>query len=304
MYRAIALLLVITFAAACGSGAEVATSQRPVYVATVAPVGAILEELVAGRGEVLVLLAPGASPHTYEPRPSDAVSTARARALFYVSGQLDGWAARLDARHRVELAEYLPAGALRSFPALCTADGHGHGHHHTHDDGALDFHFWSDPVLVRDLVPELARVLSELDPEGEAIYTANSNQFISALNDLDIEVREILSPVIGQAVIQFHPSMNYLLDRYGLEIAGSVEPSPGKEATPRYLQQVVSSLRTHQIRALFTEPQLSPRPAEAVAEASGLPLFQLDPLGGIDGRRSYGDLIRYNARTLRTALGQ
>ena len=282
------------------------SDARPLYVATINPLGAILEELVAGRGDVLVLLAPGASPHTYEPKPSDAVSTARARALFLVGIELDGWAARLDARDRVELALRMPPETLRSFPALCTSHGDHDHSHHEHDDISfgLDLHFWSDPILVRGLVPLSVTELVRLDPEGAAVYTANGEKFMQSLTELDAEVAALLAPVKGQSVIQFHPSLNYLLARYGLENAGAVEPAPGREASPRYLQQVVATLRSHRIRALFTEPQLSPRPAEAVAEASGLPLFQLDPLGGVPGRRTYAELIRYNAQTLREALGE
>ena len=42
--------------------------------------------------------------------------------------------------------------------------------------------------------------------------------------------------------------------------------------------------------------------AEVVAEAAGLPLFELDPNGGTQGRMTYSELVLFNARTLAGAL--
>jgi ABC-type Zn uptake system ZnuABC Zn-binding protein ZnuA len=56
------------------------------------------------------------------------------------------------------------------------------------------------------------------------------------------------------------------------------------------------------IKAVFTEPQLARRPAEVVAEAGGVPVFEIDPLGGVPGKMRYEELIRSNAKVLNEAL--
>ncbi|MBI3735894.1 hypothetical protein HY256_05215, partial [Candidatus Sumerlaeota bacterium] len=43
-------------------------------------------------------------------------------------------------------------------------------------------------------------------------------------------------------------------------------------------------------------------PAEALAEAAGAKIAELDPNGGMEGRRAYSDLILYNANSLAEAL--
>jgi ABC-type Zn uptake system ZnuABC Zn-binding protein ZnuA len=60
-------------------------------VATIQPLGLLLRELGGDRVAVAVLVPPGASPHTFEPQPSDVVALARARQLIEVGGGLDGW---------------------------------------------------------------------------------------------------------------------------------------------------------------------------------------------------------------------
>jgi ABC-type Zn2+ transport system substrate-binding protein/surface adhesin len=60
--------------------------------------------------------------------------------------------------------------------------------------------------------------------------------------------------------------------------------------------------RTARATALFSEPQLNRRAAEVIAQEAGLPLFELDALGGTPGRDSYEALLRYDTDVLEKAL--
>lgn len=283
------------------------TTMRPTYVVTINPLAAIVSAVAGQRANVIRLLPPNASPHTYEPKPADAVAVSRALALIYASPHLDGWAAKLPAGQKIELVALLPASARQPMPAHHDEPAAEHDHDHDHDadaagQGVTDPHFWTDPATVRQLLPALVKRLGELDPAGQSAYAAGAKAFDAELAALDAELALTLAPVRGRAVMLFHPSFCYLLKRYGLVYAGAIEPAPGKEATPRYLQQVIGLLRERQVKAVFTEPQLPARPAEVVAEAAGLPLRELDPNGGRPGRDSYAEVLRYNARTLAEAL--
>ncbi len=283
--------------ALCAGGPAVAAdapaaTAAPRFVTTGPPVAAILAELVAGRAEVRSLVPAGASPHTYEPRPSDLAAAQQALGLFFVSPALDGWAARLPARARVELLGLVPRDLL--LPNLESIE-HAQG-------TAGDPHFWTDPLLVKAVLPALADALSRLDPGGAATYRANAAAFGARLDALDRATAQTLAPVKGRAVLLFHPSFQYLLRRYGLTIAGVLEPVPGKEPTPRLLQQFAGRAARDGVRAVFGEPQLPAGPVNALAEAAGIKAYQLDPLGGTAGRTSYAELIGYNARVLAEAL--
>ena len=55
--------------------------------------------------------------------------------------------------------------------------------------------------------------------------------------------------------------------------------------------------------ALFSERQLSPRPAEVVAAEAGLPVYVLDPEGGgSEAVETFQQLLRFNAAVLLDAL--
>jgi ABC-type Zn uptake system ZnuABC Zn-binding protein ZnuA len=66
--------------------------------------------------------------------------------------------------------------------------------------------------------------------------------------------------------------------------------------------RVVEAIRTSGAAALFTEPQLDPSPARVLARETGLPLFELDPVGGGPDAQSYEALLRKNAGVLDEAL--
>ena len=81
-----------------------------------------------------------------------------------------------------------------------------------------------------------------------------------------------------------------------------VEPFPGREPTPRYLEEVLGAIRGSSAVALFSEPQLDPRPARVIAQQASVPLFELDPIGGTGATTSYEALLRGNADVLERAL--
>jgi ABC-type Zn uptake system ZnuABC Zn-binding protein ZnuA len=257
------------------------------YVATINPLAAILRELVPDATRVQALLPPGASPHTFEPRPSDLRGAQAAGALFFVSSELDGWAARLPARRTIAALDLIPPEhRLASEPGSEDTDPH----------------FWTDPMAVKASLAGLADVLCALEQADCAAVRRNAERFSAALERLDREVQDMLEPVRGSRVVLFHPSFRYFLRRYGLVLAGVIESSPGKEPTPRSLTAMVKTVRDARVKVVFTEPQLPARPAEALAEAAGIRVATLDPLGGVPGRRTYAEIIRYNARVLREAL--
>ena len=275
---AIALGVVVAARAAAASSG---------YVATIHPLAAILRELVPNATRVSVLVPPGASPHTFEPRPSDLRAVQSARALFFVSSELDGWATRLPAVRKIAVLDRIPPEhRLPTAP-----DGKG-----------TDPHFWTDPVTVKASLPGLTGVLCTLEEADCAVVRSNAERFSAELERLDREVHELLEPVRGAPVVLFHPSFRYFLRRYGLDLAGVIEPSPGKEPTPRSLTSLVKTVRATGAKVVFTEPQLPAGPAAALAEAAAIRVAVLDPLGGTPGRSGYAEIVRYNARILREAL--
>src|SRR5260221_113667 len=85
--------------------------------------------------------------------------------------------------------------------------------------------------------------------------------------------------------------MYYYADRYRLEVAAVVEPVPGREPTARYMANVLDAIRKAGVVALFSEPQLDSRAARAIPGEAGLPLYEIDPVGGSPGVATYAKVL-------------
>lgn len=268
---------------------------QPRYVTTIHPFQQILQEVVGARGTVEAIVPPGASPHTYELRPSNLRNAANALALFYGAEDLDAWATRIPVANRIELLALVPDSLKLELSSEHAHEDHAH---HT----GIDPHFWPDPVVVKALLPGLVNQLNRLDPAGANLYTKNAAIFAGKLDELQHEIAQQLAGVRGKTVMLSHPFFSYFFYRFQIRLSDEIEKIPGKEPTPRELKMLIDAVHQNQIKAIFYHSQLPDLAARLVAESSGIPLIELDPLGGRPGRVSYFELLRYNAQIVLEAL--
>lgn len=271
-------------------------------VATIEPLAMLVREIGGDRVEVAVLVPPGASPHTFEPQPSDVAALARAALLVEMGAGLDAWvralaAAAAPAPPRTTVAD-APGLALLAAPGSHEQDGHAAG-------ARVDPHVWLDPIRVRDaIVPALVAALAARDPDGGAAFEQRAAAFRAQLDTLDAEVRRTLA-AHGTRFVAFHAAWRYFAERYGLEQVGVVEEAPGEEPAPRALAALVTRAREAHVPAILVEPQLSPRVAKVLAAEFGATTVLVDPNGDPTdpARSTYAGLMRWNAQAFARALG-
>lgn len=107
-----------------GAHPALGSESKVGVVASIVPVAYVAQELGGERVQVDVLVPPGASPHTFEPVPSDMVKLQRARLFLQVGAGLDAWSDKLRAAGSGELETL----TLISVPGLKPLEG-GHDHH-------------------------------------------------------------------------------------------------------------------------------------------------------------------------------
>lgn len=298
MKKFLALIILIT--------AGPALSQTK-YVTTIHPFRTIIQTIVGERAEAYDILPAGASPHTYELRPSDVRMMEAAHALFYGAINLDAWALKFQHARHIELIKLVDHDALIYFQQ----EGHNartdaprdhdkaEGHH---DHSGVDPHFWTDPMTVKSMLPGLVKELCALDPAGCELFKNNSLRFSRQLDSLHVKIKTMLAPIQGSNVMISHPFFQYFFRSYGIDPVGIIEAIPGKEPTPRQLKKYIEQVKQNQVKAVFDHIQLPDRATKLVAEASGRKLCHLDPIGGVAGRQTYDELLLYNARLILEAL--
>lgn len=278
---------------ACGPSERSPEDDRPRVVTTIPPFEMILRPIVGGRGTVERLLEPGASPHTYDPSPSDLQSVRRSAVLVYGADHLDGWAADLPASRPVALLDMISPEKGYSFK--WTGQGRG-----VRD--RIDPHFWMDPQVVESMLPAMVDTLCTIDGPGCTTYRSNADSFATTLSDLRARLDTMMEPVRDVPVLLAQPFFRYFLRQYGPRLVGVVEPRPGVEPTPREIENLLGRAQTSNVRYVLTQRQLSSRSADILGGSADLRTVPLDPLGGVEGRRTYSELLLHNAQVLRDTL--
>lgn len=287
-----------------GAGTAQETPQKLIVV-SINPYADLAQRVAGQLATVTTLLPPGASPHTFDPSPSQAATLARAD-LVVMNGGLDSWIVRLVAATAPGTPLLVVTDEIEFIPRQGhdhEGDGHG-GSSAGSEQPWFNPHVWLDPTLAAQAVDAIAGALSTQDPENAATYQANAERTRQELALLDTQVAEVLEPVRGAAFVPFHDAWVYFADRYGLDLVVTLEPYPGREPSPRYVAEAVQEVVRSGAKAIFAERQLGSRSAEVVAASAGVAVAVLDPLGGEPGPTTYEELLLENAAVVAATLGE
>ena len=260
-YLLILLLASLLVAAPLTSGCaeeEEAATGRFTAATTIPPLAYFIERIGGDRVDVLVLVPPGANPHTHEPSPGTLAKLAEADLYFSVGSGIEfelAWMEKIT-------------GTNPSMTVVdCSPD-------EMVENG--DPHTWLSPANAMAMAGTICAGLAGQDPEGEALYLAGRDALMEDLAELDQMLSRTFAAEEGMIIISAHDSWGYLAREYHFtQLALEQE---GKEATPQHLASVIDLARTHGITTVFAEPQFSTRSAEVVAGEIGGEVVVVDPL--------------------------
>ena len=285
-------------------------SEKLPVIASIYPIADMVQQVGGDYVDVTFVLPAGASPHTFEPKPSLVKKFSSARIFFMVGAGLEFWAEKF-----INLAgPDLTTVVLSQGVSLIHTAGHHHvdeaKHHHAglgitdHKSRVANPHLWIDPVIAKSMVNKITAALCEVDHQNIKYYKERGQGYLEKLDELDQMIQKTVSTFGIRKYVSFHASWDYFARRYNLESAGVIEAAPGRNPTPIQIKNIVAMIKKYHIRAVFAEPQLNPRAAEIIAREAEVKVLLLDPLGGpnLQGRSTYIDLIKYNLNVMQEAM--
>ena len=332
----LALLLILANAIACASSSAAADTptQGPpgpakINVVTSTNIVADWARQVGGdRVEVFSLVPVGSDPHTFQPGAQDIGRIADAGLVLSIGLSLEaGWMDELLENAARDLSAVVPLGdAVDPLETVEPGDRDEHdepegeedheageeeedheadAEEEDHGHGALDPHFWLDPLRVKQAVDVIAAQLSALDPDGQSIYRGNAAAYNRELDALHAWIRGEVAklPEERRLLVTSHDSLQYFARRYGFQVVGAILPvTTEREPTAQELATLVEDIEEHGAPAVFGDPIESNRLAQRIAEETGAVLIgslytgSLGAEGGEAG--TYLDLMRYNVETI------
>ena len=288
--------ILIVIIKACFSASNAAADKVSVFVSIV-PQKYFVQQIGKDLIDVQVMVQPGASPHTYEPKPRQMAALSKTRIYFAIGVAFeDVWLGKIAATNQAMKIIHTDHGIAK----IPMADHHHENeesehhekdehsredahdqeantqHEDSHEHGQLDPHIWLSPPLVMIQARTILNALQEIDPAHRTAYAANYRAFLLELADLDLELNGIFAGKHGQEFMVFHPAWGYFAHTYGLrQIPVEIE---GKSPKPAQLKALIEHARENAVTILFAQPQFSAKSAELIAREIGGQVIFADPL--------------------------
>lgn len=292
------------------AGAEV-----PAVATDIPPVHGLAARVMAGLGTPDLIIRPGASPHGYALRPSEAGALQRADLVFFVSHDLTPWLEQALAplARDAELVELqsIPESishAFRERAVFAAQEGADHYQDHNHDHGhaGRDPHAWLDPQNAKVWLGAMADHLAALDPENADVYRRNAAEGRAEIDAATDAARALLEPVKTTNFVVFHDAYQYFENRFDLHSLGAISQSDASRPGPKRIAEIRAAALAAGVACVFSEPQFNPAMINTVFEGTPVRMAMLDPLG-IDlppGAGHYPALIRALAKDMAACLGE
>lgn len=284
------------------------TLQAQVQVVTTLPDLASITRHVGGENVDVFSIAKGyQNPHFVDPKPSFIVRLSRADMFVQVGLDLEiGWAPSLlessrnssiqrGSRGYVDASEGIELKQVPDQVSREEGDIHIYGNPH----------YWLDPIRGKQVAENIYNTLVELDPDNEQAYTRNLEAFKQRIDEKMAEWQSMIEPYKGNEIIAYHNEWVYFEERFGLEIAGFLEPKPGIPPTPSQLVKVIDLMKNRNIKIIINSPYFSNDSPEVVARNTDARIVQLATMtGGYEEIEDYFDLFDYNIGKLVEAFRQ
>jgi len=258
---------------------------------TLPPQKWVVDNVIAERGTVSVLVKDGQDPHTFEPTPRQIAALSKAKIWFTLDMPFEK---RLESKVAQVAPDLQIIDMSAGIEKIEMHDEHGHdehGHDDHHGEEAEDPHVWLSPAKLQVMAKNAATALSLADAGNKSLYERNLEVVVDELAALLVRLKEQLAPYEGSSFYVFHPSFGYFAHEFGLH-QEAVEVD-GKSPGPRQIAALVEKARQDQVQVIFVQPQFDKKSAETVAAALDGEVVALDALAEdvISNLRVMGDKI-------------
>ena len=285
---AISGIFVSSFSANAQTGKQLA-----VFV-SIPPQKYFVQQIGKERVHIQVMVQPGASPATYEPRPRQMAAISKTQIYFAIGVAFEKTWMRKIVAANPKLRVVQTDDGIQKIPMAAHSHDVEHQPEKDHQ-GEPDPHIWLAPTLVMIQARTILNALVEIDPAHRAVYEANTRAFLAELGSLDADLRNMFADRQGQQFMVFHPAWGYFAYSYGLkQVPVEIE---GKDPKPAQLKTLIEHARENQIKAIFVQPQFSSKSAKLVAKEIGGRVVVADPLAS-----DWSTNLRGVAQKLETVL--
>ncbi len=275
-----------------------------VTTCTVGMLSDIVAHIGGDRLRVEALMGPGTDPHLYSATPRDRDRLLESQIVFYAGHHLEG-----------KMVEIFTGSLARKVPTLAVSEQvpPERLRRPAEFGGAVDPHLWFDVSLWSYCAERVRDFLTEIDPDGAAIYRRNSEPYLAELAALDRFARERIAeiPPARRVLVTAHDAFGYLGVAYGIEVVGIQGISTESEAAVSRINELVDRIVAAGIPAVFVESTISEKNIRSLIEGCAARGHRLEIGGSLFSDAmgaagtpagTYIGMVHHNVNTIVEAL--
>ena len=255
-------------------------------VVSILPQKTFVKAIGGDKVDVSLMVLPGNSPHTYEPKPSQMRDISKADIYFTIDVEFEhNWLPKfLNQNQNMKVIDSTDGIVKMEMKEHHHHEDDKHEHHEhksdahdDHDEEEQDPHVWTSPSNVKVMAKNILIALISKDAKNTNYYINNYNHFIKQINSTDKKIKKILSGIEhGSKFMVFHPAWGYFARDY--ELTQFAIEAGGKNPKPKQIAYLIEEAKEEKVKAIFTAPEFSTKTANQIAKEVGVPVIKISPL--------------------------
>ena len=235
-------------------------------------------------------------PHFVEVMPSYMLKLRKADLVFKIGLDLEKWLPQLidgsrnDHLKLIDLSENINKKDV-PFQKIDASYGDIHPFGNPH--------YWLDPENVKVMANEIYEALSGQSPENEPYFKKNLDEYNGLLDKKIKEWKTKVSTLRNKQAIFYHAEWVYFADRFGIQIAGYVEPKPGIAPSPSHNAEIIRLIKKSEIKIIIMANFYSDTAPNQIAGITGVEVAKVPvSVYGTANVNSYIDMMDYIINTI------
>ncbi|MEF2096234.1 zinc ABC transporter substrate-binding protein [Bacillus sp. CFBP9009] len=270
-------------------------------VTTTGMIGDLVENIGGKHVEVTSLMGPGVDPHLYKATQGDVKTLDSADMIFYNGLHLEG--------KMTDIFEMMS----KDKPTIAVTEDFKENQLRKVSETEHDPHVWFDVKLWIVAAEAVKKELIANDPDHEAEFRKNYEEYVLQLEELDKYVQNEINkiPEDQRVLVTAHDAFGYYGQSYGLDVRGLQGINTLSEYGSKDVTDMRNYLVENKIKAIFIESSVPKKAIEAVIQGAGKQGHKVEIGGelfsdamGEKGTEegTYIGMVRHNTDTIVRAL--
>lgn len=180
---------------------------------------------------------------------------------------------------------------------------HADHDHSEHSHGDENAHAWMNLDDYQIQIQNICNGLSEADSTHAGRYAANAQTYQAKVQELQQETAELASQIAAQPVVIFHEAYEYIVQEYGLQLAGEMNLDEERQVSAGEVADILHAIEDNHVSVVLAEELYGTDMGEMVAKQSGVKVVYLDTLTRGDySADSYLEGMKSNIEQLKEAF--